>query len=154
MQIVLLQKLLTYFWKNENNFPTTSWNNCACIAWCDATRKEFKLCLSSEITGIEFVVKWLEQCKWIESVPYQNSTAKSTSPSRLSLDTSGIQTNQSIMTSKHFDSSAITNTMHITILTSLLMGKISLETSPKINMIQDMINSDNTNICFITLKLE
>ena len=36
------------------------------------------------------------------------------------------------------------NTTHFTIHTCLMMGEASLETSPKNNMIQDMINSDNT----------
>ena len=35
------------------------------------------------------------------------------------------------------------NTTHFTIHTCLMMGEASLETSPKNNMIQDMINSDN-----------
>ena len=38
------------------------------------------------------------------------------------------------------------NTTHFTIHTCLMMGEASLQTSPKNNMIQDMINSDNKSL--------
>ena len=38
--------------------------------------------------------------------------------------------------------------------TCLMMGEASLETSPKNNMIQDMINSDNMNNFMAVLGLE
>ena len=62
----------------------------------------------------------------------ENSTAKNTSPSNPRPDTSAMQTNQSAMTIEHFDPPCKhINTTHFTIHTCLMMGKASLETSPK-----------------------
>ena len=78
--------------------------------------------------------QYYKRTKERKTIDHQNSTTKNTMPSRLSPDTSLTQTDQSAMTTKHFekvlgfDSAA---EAHGLICPCLMMGEVSLETSPK-----------------------
>ena len=136
-----------HYWKYNHDFD---WNNKRVLDFEKNWKtKIIKEAIYSEennhhINGISFKLPTI----WkpiLQKNKERKTTARNTSPSSPTPNTPATQTNQSVMITEHFDPQQ-THKYQAPHHSHLPDDVRSIfETSPKNNMIQDMINSDNMN---------